>query len=71
MIKNNLDATKTVYFTPDSYWASKYDTKFGNDSLRKGFNISIFGDGSAINQGHDSDLITKAGKRQGHKIVDG
>ena len=55
MIENILDATKIEYFTPDSYWASNYDTQFGNDSLRKGFNISIFGDGSAIKQGHDSD----------------
>jgi len=55
MFKNNLDATRVVYFTSDSYWASKYDTWFGNDLLRKGFNISIFRDGSAINQGHDSD----------------
>ena len=51
MIKNNLDATKIVYFTPDSYWASKYDTQFGNEKLRKGFNISIFGDVSPINHG--------------------
>ena len=60
-----------LYISRQTHTGRKYDTQFGNDSLRKGFNISIFGDGSAINQGHDSDLITKAGKRQGHKIVDG